>query len=230
MILRCDGHFSRSQIFDWLITAAMPKFQFEGPPAKGKTEHLMTKANSEDRFATHQIADRFVGIRQRFRITRAVRQKNAIRIEREHLFGCGCGRENGDTESALPERSQNVAFHSIIEGNNTTTDWRKDLITVLQRPFLAQLIIRIPLKNIRRGYFAHVIHPDDAFAIDGALDGFFTRSNLSGEAGFHRATRSEMPGARVYRCLARQEFPSAADNHLTILRLASCSGFRLALR
>src|SRR5438094_727710 len=109
MILRCDGHFSRSQIFDWLITAAMPKFQFEGPPAKGKTEHLMTKANSEDRFATHQIADRLVGIRQRLRITRAVRQKNAIRIE-------------------------------------------------------------------------------------------------------------------------RQEFPSAADNHLTILRLASCSGFRLALR
>src|SRR5205814_7014196 len=119
MILRCDGHFSRSQIFDWLITAAMPKFQFEGPPAKGKTEHLMTKANSEDRFATHQIADRLVGIRQRFRITRAVRQKNAIRSEREHLFGCGCGREHGERGSALRGRSQAVAYHSLIDGPST---------------------------------------------------------------------------------------------------------------
>src|SRR5438046_1543092 len=140
MILRCDGHFSRSQIFDWLITAAMPKFQFEGPPAKGKTEHLMTKANSEDRFATHQIADRLVGIRQRLRITRAVRQKNAIRIEREHLFGCGCGRESGDAESELQERSQTVAFHSILAGTDKTSAWSEGLITVLQRPFLAQLI------------------------------------------------------------------------------------------
>src|SRR6266516_6517295 len=209
MILRCDGHFPRSQIFDWLIAAAMPEFKFEGPPAKSKTEHLMTKTNSEDRFEAHQIADRLVRIRQRFRISGAVGKKNAIRVECEHFFGRGCGRDNADAESALPERSQNVAFHSIIEGNNTMTDWRKNLITALQRPFLAQLIIRIPLKNIRRGYFAHVIHPDDAFAIDGALDCFFTRSNLSGEAGFHRATRSEMPGERAcIDALRARNFPA----------------------
>src|SRR6266704_2661479 len=209
MILRCDGHFSRSQIFDWLITAAMPKFQFEGPPAKGKTEHLMTKTNSEDRFATHQATDRLVRIRQRFRITGAVGKKNAIRTEREHFFGCGCGRDNGDAESALPKRSQNVAFHSIIERHKAMTDWRQNLITALQRPFLAQLIIRIPLKNIRRSYFAHVIHPDDAFPGDGALHGFFTRSELGGEAGFHRPARSEMPGERAcVDALRARNFPS----------------------
>src|SRR5207237_10768143 len=102
MILRCDGHFPRSQIFDWLVTAAMPKFQCEGPPAKGKTEHLMTKTNSEDRFASHQSAHRLVSIRQRFRITRAVGKKNAFGIKREHFFSGGCCRDNADAESALP--------------------------------------------------------------------------------------------------------------------------------
>ena len=75
--------------------------------------------------------------------------------------------------------------------------WRiggSDLITALQRPFPAQLIIRIPLKNIRRGYFAHVIHPDDAFPGDGASHGFIRRSDFGSEAGFHRAARAQMPG------------------------------------
>src|SRR5207253_3226670 len=194
MILRCDRYFPRSQIFDRLITAPMPKFQFERSPAKGKTEHLMTKTNSEDRFATNQTADCLVGIRQCFRISGAIGEKNALWVERKHFFGGGCGRDNGDAESALPQRSQNVAFHSIIERDNAMADWRKHLITALQRPFPAQLIIRIPLKNIGCSYLAYVIHSDDAFPRDGALDGFFSRSDLSGEAGFHRATRAQMPG------------------------------------
>src|SRR5256885_5494224 len=73
-------------------------------------------------------------------------------------------------------------------------DRRKHLITALQRPFPAQLIIWIPLKNIRRGYFAHVIHPDDAFPGDGALRSFIRRSDFGSEAGFHRAARAQMPG------------------------------------
>src|SRR5438067_13823880 len=107
MILRSDRHFPRSQIFDRLITAPMPKFQFEGSPAKGKTEHLMTETNSENGFAPHQTADRLVSIGERLRISGAVRQKNAIRVEREHFCGCGRGGNYGDAESALPERSQN---------------------------------------------------------------------------------------------------------------------------
>src|SRR5205085_7896292 len=197
MILRGDCHLPRLQIFDRLIAAAMSKFQFEGPAPKGKTEHLMTETNSEDRFATNQTANRLVRIRQRFRITGAIGEKNAFRVKREHFFGCGCGWDNGNAESALPERSQNVAFHSIIEGRNTMTDWRKNLVTALQRPLPAQLIVRIPLKNIRRGYFAHVIHPDDAFPRDGTLHYFLSRIDFGCETRFHRAARAQMPGERA---------------------------------
>src|SRR5207302_7943379 len=134
MILRRDCHFPRSQIFDRLIATPMPKFQFEGSPAKSETEHLMTETNSENRFATNQTADRLVGIRRRFRIAGAVGKKNALRVEREHFFGCGCGRDNRDAETALPQRTQNVAFHSIIERDNAMTDWRKlrSLVSALQ--------------------------------------------------------------------------------------------------
>src|SRR5438094_7431914 len=169
----------------------------------------MTETNSENGFAPHQTADRLVSIRQRLRISGAVRSKNAIRVEREDFCGCGRGGNYGDAESALPERSQNVAFHSIIERDNAMPDWRKHLITALQRPFPAQLIIRIPLKNIRRGYFAHVIHSDDAFASAGALHSFVRRSDLSGEAGFHRAARPQMPGERAcVDALRARNFPS----------------------
>src|SRR3954447_13480984 len=53
VVLRGNCHFSRPQILDWLVTAAMPKLEFEGPAAKGKTEYLMTKADAEDGFAFH---------------------------------------------------------------------------------------------------------------------------------------------------------------------------------
>ena len=105
MILRSNGHFPGLQIFDRLVTAPMPKFQFERSSAKGKTEHLMTKTNSEDRFATDQTADRRVGVRQRLGISGAIGEKNALRVEREHFFSCGCGRDNGNAESALSKRS-----------------------------------------------------------------------------------------------------------------------------
>src|SRR5207237_10192093 len=134
----------------------MPKFQFERSSGKGKTKHLMTKTNSEDRFAANQTADCLVGVRQRLRISGAVGKKNALRVEREHFLSCGCGRDNGDAESALPQRSENVAFHSIIERANAMPDRPKHLITALQRPFPAQSNIRIPSKHIRRSYFAHV--------------------------------------------------------------------------
>src|SRR5437879_13111168 len=116
MILRCDCHFPRSQIFDRLITAPMPKFQFERSSAKGKTNHLMTKTNSEDRFAANQTADRVVGVRPRLRSTGAVGKTNALRVERERFFRCGCGGDNGDAESSWPQRSQTVELPSLVNG------------------------------------------------------------------------------------------------------------------
>src|SRR5437899_12207964 len=99
MILRCDCHFPRSQIFDRLITAPMPKFQFERSPARGKTEHLMTKTNSEDRFATNQTADCLVGIRQRVRISGAPGERNALWVERKHFFGARAGPVTADADA-----------------------------------------------------------------------------------------------------------------------------------
>src|SRR5260370_32363354 len=101
MILRCDCHFPRSQIFDRLITAPMPKFQFERSSAKGKTKHLMTKTNSEDRFAANQTADRLVGVRQRLRISGAVGKKNALRRARQQLLAYWFVPDHGGAETPL---------------------------------------------------------------------------------------------------------------------------------
>jgi len=81
----------------------MPKFQFERSSAKGK-QALMTKTNSEDRFAANQTAT-VLWRKQRSGSPGAVGKRKRPRVEERSTFGCGCGRDNGDAESALPKRS-----------------------------------------------------------------------------------------------------------------------------
>ena len=65
MILRSDRHFAASQIFDRLIRAAMPEFQFECRSAVREAKDLMAETNSKDRLLADQIGDGFVRVWQR---------------------------------------------------------------------------------------------------------------------------------------------------------------------
>src|SRR5215211_5117707 len=86
MILCGDRHFSRAQIFDWLIRAAMTKFEFECRSAKSELEHLVPKTDAKDWFFAHQIMDGFVRVIERRRIPWAVGKKNSVRIKRQHFL------------------------------------------------------------------------------------------------------------------------------------------------
>src|SRR5438045_377481 len=72
VILGGDRHFARTQILYRLIRATMSEFQFEGIAAKGEAEHLMPEANTEHRLFRDQLANAFVGVGERFWITRTI--------------------------------------------------------------------------------------------------------------------------------------------------------------
>jgi catechol-2,3-dioxygenase len=52
VILARDGDASGPQVFDRLVAAAVAKLQFEGFPAEGVAEHLVSEADGEDWFFT----------------------------------------------------------------------------------------------------------------------------------------------------------------------------------
>ena len=51
--------------------------------------------------------------------------------------------------------------------------------------------------NFRRRNFFYVIHPDHAFAFNGALHRLLDRHFVRGQTRLHRAARSQVPGQRT---------------------------------
>jgi hypothetical protein len=72
VILGSDHDPSGPKIFDGLIGSSMAEFQLEGPSPHGEPEELVSQTDSEDRFLSHEMADRFDGMGNTFRIARAV--------------------------------------------------------------------------------------------------------------------------------------------------------------
>src|SRR5229473_6785986 len=103
VVLRGDGNLSGSQIFHWLVCAAMSEFQFESSAAKCVAEHLMTETNPEDRLLAHQVAHCVMCISEGRRVAGTVRKKNTVWIERQHIGCARRSRNDRDRKSILPQ-------------------------------------------------------------------------------------------------------------------------------
>src|SRR5688500_5071554 len=72
VVLRGDLNASGPNLFDGMIPAVMPEFQFVGPPTKRQPQTLMTKADSEDRGSTNELANVVLSVCDRFGVARPV--------------------------------------------------------------------------------------------------------------------------------------------------------------
>src|SRR5204863_5915215 len=108
LALRSDRHPARAQIFHPLIAAAVAEFQFERLTANGKTEHLVSETNSEDRLFSHQAAKRFMRVMEHGGIAWPVRKKDAVRIEREHFVSRGRRRHDRDAKTILAQPAEDI--------------------------------------------------------------------------------------------------------------------------
>ena len=99
------------------VVALMHLFRF---CTKRETQHLVAKANAEDRQAA---VDQFVDDRDRIfagrgRIARAVGQEHAIRRHRYDVLGTGGCRNDRDLAIEAGEQAQNVALHTVVDADN----------------------------------------------------------------------------------------------------------------
>ena len=69
-----------------MVAAVMSELELVGLAAECKADELMSQADAKDRRAPHQAADIILRVVAWLRIAGTVGEKNAIRLERQHIF------------------------------------------------------------------------------------------------------------------------------------------------
>src|SRR5215469_16271083 len=101
-----------------MIAAVVSEFQLECLSAQRDARELMPQADSENRLAAHQAANRVDRIRTWFRIAGAVRQEDSIRLQCEYIFRWSLRRNDGDFASLTAQLAQNVLLDSEVIGDH----------------------------------------------------------------------------------------------------------------
>ncbi len=70
-----------------VIAAVMAELELVGFAAEREATELVAEADAEDRYAAYHLPNRLHGIFDRLGIAGTVREKNAIGLERQHVFG-----------------------------------------------------------------------------------------------------------------------------------------------
>src|SRR5258707_11364077 len=92
----------------------MADFNLNVFPAEGKAAKLVTQADTKDRHTPRELANAFNSVGDRLGIAWAVREKNAIRPQRKHIFGGSIGRNNRDVAIVVHKQAKNIQLDSVI--------------------------------------------------------------------------------------------------------------------
>ena len=118
VILRGDFDFLRAQILHRMIRAMMAEFQFECLAAERQAAELMAEADAENRDAAEEFLDICDGVRDRFGIAGTIREKDAVRLERENIFGGSFRRDDGDVAAVVDEEAENILLDAVVVGDD----------------------------------------------------------------------------------------------------------------
>src|SRR5258708_13138239 len=77
----------------------------------------MTSTNAPDRLPPHQAPDRIHRIGTRLRIARPIRQKYAVRLQRQHIFCRSLRRNYRHFPTFAAQLAQHILFYSEVLGN-----------------------------------------------------------------------------------------------------------------
>src|SRR5579862_6682165 len=80
----------------------------------------MAEADAKNRLLADQIADLLSLILKRFGIAGAVRKENAVRVERQDVFGRCKSRHHGNAGADLHQTPQDVPLDPVIVGDDVT--------------------------------------------------------------------------------------------------------------
>ena len=86
VILRRDLDLAGGQVHHRLIAAVVAELELVGLAAERQTQDLMAEADTEDRLLADQSLHVLFGVGHGVGIARPVGEKNAVGIERQHIF------------------------------------------------------------------------------------------------------------------------------------------------
>ena len=122
VIVRGDFDLSGDLIQHRMIGAAMAELQLVGLAAQREAQDLMAQADAEDRDFADQFADLRGLVVERLGIAGAVREKHAVGLQRQHIFGGGAGRDHRNPAAGMHQAAQDVALDAEIVGDHVMAD------------------------------------------------------------------------------------------------------------
>src|SRR5713226_4392783 len=183
VVLRRDFDPIGGQVLHRVVGAVMAELQLERAPAQSQPADLMAQADSEDRDPPQELADVRDGVGHRLRVTGPVREKHAIGREREHVFGRGLRRDDGDLAVVVHQQPEDILLDAEIIGHHTEA-----------------------LGLAASGRFAHLFAPETRLASSSpAMGGTARASWMSISAGVPSVatTPRSAPTLRMWRTSAR---------------------------
>ena len=115
MVLAGDVDPPGVQVFDRVIGTMVSIGQPRGRGAGGPAEDLMAETDAEQRNAAQRLARELNGAVEDGGIARAVRQHQAVRLQRPDVRPCRGVRKHDHRATALAERAEDVGFHPIVD-------------------------------------------------------------------------------------------------------------------
>ena len=154
-----DLDLAGDEVLHRMIGAVMALVHFHGLGADRDAEHLMAETDAKSWHAlVDDVADHRHRVRAgRRRIARAVREKDAVGLERKNVLARGLRRHHGHAAAFACELAQDIALDAVVERDH-----------VKARPLLAAIALAppprrlVPGEALARGHHRHEIHADEA--------------------------------------------------------------------
>src|SRR5271165_6398346 len=84
----------------------------------------MTETDAKDWNTAHHFANALLRVGHRLRITRPVRQKDAVGLERKHVFRAGHGWHNCYAAALTNQPAHDVVLDAVVVGDDVIFRWR----------------------------------------------------------------------------------------------------------
>ena len=174
VVVRGDFDFLRAQILNWLVSAAVAKFEFVGGSAERKAEHLVTKTNSKGwKSGFDERHHGFYDVRYTRRVAGAVGDEQAVGFTGENFLGGRAIRKDAAFAVEVVKNAELVEFDPAIEHRD------------------AEFGIRLSAFGVGVGFvdgdFGGEVAPDEAFGGFGFFDQTRFVEVYGGDDTLHRA-------------------------------------------
>ncbi|MND93249.1 hypothetical protein D3C80_854310 [compost metagenome] len=119
VVLTGDHYHASVQVLDWVVGAMVTMTHFHGLGTGGQGQQLVAQADTEHwGLGFEDFLDRLDRVVAWLRITRAVGQEHAIRVECQDFAGRGLCRHDGQAAAASNQHAQDVQLDAKVVGDH----------------------------------------------------------------------------------------------------------------